>query len=142
MERTSVSMCCPECGGKVVQELDCWWQMGAIAQWEFSDPKLYKLHFYTVACYNLQHPSKFTDDALEGLKQTLCEAFDKGWSNEQVRAHIGRKWDGKAKVLLKEPKTPIMREWSMTISDVYIPDQPEGAADRVYAWAKSVRNEL
>ncbi len=133
---------CPECGGKEVDRLDCWWQLGAIGQWEFSDPELSRLHFYTVACYNLQHPSKFTDEALAALKSVFCAAFDNGWSNEQVRARINRQWDGKTKVTMKVPKQPVLRRWSMTISDVYLPDQPEGAADRAYAWAKAVRSEL
>lgn len=90
------------------------------------------------------HPSQFTEEVLEDLKNIFCEAYDKGWSNEQARARVskGGKWEGKRKVRLKEPKKPELHQWSMTISDIYIPDQPSRAAERVREWIKVVRNEL
>jgi hypothetical protein len=39
-------------------------------------------------------------------------------------------------------RRPALRRWSMTIADVYIPDQPQGAAARVRAWAAAIRREI
>lgn len=133
---------CPECGGAEVDGMNCWEQLGSLGILEFQDPELMSLHFYTVACYNIQHPAKFTDEAIQELKKLFSEAVDKNWSNEQVRKKIGRKWDGKGNVLLKEAKESEIVEWDMTISDVYLPNQTIGTANRVHNWVKVVRNKL
>jgi hypothetical protein len=39
-------------------------------------------------------------------------------------------------------RRPVLRQWSLTIADVYLPDQPQGAAERVKAWAASIRREF
>jgi hypothetical protein len=103
MEQKPFIKTCTECGAKEVEGMDCWWQLGGIGQWELNDPELYAVHFLTVACYNLQHPSQFTDEALEDLRNTFNEALENGWSNEQVRAQVSKAgWDGKKKVIVKE----------------------------------------
>ncbi|WP_397374627.1 DUF5946 family protein [Paenibacillus sp. PAMC21692] len=32
--------------------------------WEYDDPALQREHFYIVACYKLQHPARYTEDAI------------------------------------------------------------------------------
>jgi hypothetical protein len=39
-------------------------------------------------------------------------------------------------------RQPVLRQWSMAIADVYLPEQPEGAADRVRAWAAVIRRAI
>jgi len=36
----------------------------------------------------------------------------------------------------------VLRDWGMTIADVYLPDQPQGAVERVRAWAATIRSQL
>jgi hypothetical protein len=36
----------------------------------------------------------------------------------------------------------VLRRWPMTIADVYLSGQPQGAAERVKAWAAGIRQEL
>lgn len=50
---------------------------------------------------------------------------------------------GRTRVHREEaPLRPVLRQWSMTIADVYRADQPEGAAERARAWARTISREL
>ena len=130
---------CPECGAPVVDGLSCWEQLGAILAWEWQDPALLAVHFLTVASYNLQHPAQFTDDALAGLRAAFIEHLDQGVSVAEVRRRVSSVAEGKMRVLKPEAnRRPVLRPWPMTVADVYLPDQPQGAADRVRAWAAAI----
>jgi Family of unknown function (DUF5946) len=134
---------CPECGAPRVEGMTCWEQLGAIGAWEFQDPELMAEHFLTVASYNLQHPSQFTDEALAWLRSAFIDRLDHGTSVEELRRRAARAYEGKRRVLKGETeRKPVLRSWSLTIADVYIPDKPQGAAARVRAWAGAIRNEL
>ncbi|HMQ53100.1 MAG TPA: DUF5946 family protein [Anaerolineae bacterium] len=134
---------CPECGAPQVAGLTCWEQLGAIIAWEAQDPELQAEHFLTVAAYNLQHPAQFTDEALAGLQTALIDRLDKGVAVEVLRRRAAAAFEGKKRVLKKEvERRPVLRPWPMTIADVYRPDQPEGAAERVRRWAAGIRSEL
>ena len=118
--------------------------MGAILAWEWQDPELAAVHFLTVASYNLQHPAQFTAPALAGLREQFIAHLDQGIPISENppprRAGIAA---GATRVLKPEAeRRPLLRRWPMTIADVYIPEQPAGAAGRVKAWAASIREEL
>ena len=134
---------CPECGAPLVDGLDCWGQMGAVCAWEWQDPELAAVHFLTVASYNLQHPAQFTDEALGGLAAAYKAHLDGGLPVAEIRRRVGALAAGSARVLRPPAeRRPVLRRWPMTVADVYLPDQPEGAAERVRAWAASIRREL
>ena len=134
---------CPECGAPKVDGLSCREQLGVIGAWEWQDPALLALHFLTVASYNLQHPAQFTDAAIAGLRELFLAHLDQGVAVVEVRRRVAQSTAGSVRVLKPEAeRRPMLRHWSMTIADVYIPGQPEGAADRVKAWAASIRAEL
>lgn len=136
---------CPECGAPPASGMTCFEQLAAVLGWESVDPELAALHFYTVAAYNLQHPAPFTDEALEGLRITFREAIDEGLSGPEVRRRVDRRLAlaGKKKVLKAEAdRRPVRRTWQKSLADVYLPDRPQGAAERVRAWATAVRAEL
>ena len=133
---------CPECGGARVDGMTCWEQLGAIGAWEFQDPELYAEHFLTVASYNLQHPAQFTEEALADLRAGLIERLDNGTSAKELRRRMGRAYEGKRRVLIdKADRKEVLRTWSMTIAEVYIPGKPHGAVERVRQWAASIRKE-
>lgn len=141
-EKTSGDIC-PECGAPRVDSMDCWAQLGAICAWEWQDPELMAQHFLTVAAYNLQHPAQFTEEAIVGLRRAFLEHLDNNLSVAEIRRQIGRAWEGSPRVLKPEAmRRPVLRRWSVTIADVYIPDQPAGAAERVREWAASIRARL
>lgn len=117
--------------------------LGFLLAAESDDPALQAKHFLTVACYNLQHPARFTDAALAGLRAVFMEYLDHGLPITDVRRRVGRTAQGEARVLRRagEP-CPEPRAWRTTIADVFRPDHAEGAAERVRAWARSIRSEL
>ena len=134
---------CPECGASLVDGMNCWEQLGAILAWEWQNPELMAEHFLTVASYNLQHPAQFTEDAITGLAQQFREHLDKGLPVTEIRRRVAQSAEGKTKVLKPEAERHVvLKHWSMTIADVYLPDRPQGAAARVKAWAASIRSEL
>ena len=113
-----------------------------ILAWEWQDPELLAVHFLTVASYNLQHPAQFTDEALAGLRAAFIEHLDYGIAVAEVRRRVSSVTEGKTRVRKPEAdRHPVLRPWPMTIADVYRPDQPQGAADRVRAWAAVIRRE-
>jgi Family of unknown function (DUF5946) len=134
---------CPECGAPRVAGLTCWEQLGMVLAWEADDPELLAEHFLTVATYNLQHPAQFTDDALASLREVFADRLDRGISIQEIRRRVGRASAGSTRVLRPaSERRPVARAWSRTIADVYLPDQPQGAAARVRAWAAAVRREM
>ena len=134
---------CPECGAPQVEGLDCWGQLGAILAWEWNDPELSAQHFLTVASYNWQHPSQFTDEAYTGLRTAFREHLDHGLPVTEIRRRISTAAAGSQRVLKPEAERhPVPHRWPLTIADVYIPHQPEGAASRVKKWAASIRAAL
>lgn len=134
---------CPECGAPRVDGMDCWEQMGAVCAWEWQDSELAALHFVTVASYNLQHPTQFSDEAIQRLRALYIEHLDRGLAVAEIRRRVSEAADGNVKVLRPEGERQlVLRTWQMTIADVYLPDQPQGAAQRVRAWADTIRREL
>jgi hypothetical protein len=134
---------CPECGAAKVEGMDCREQLGALLSGEWDDPELAAEHFKTVACYNLQHPAQFTDEALAGLKAAFIENFEGKISIAGIRKRFGRGFDGRQHVLKPETERRLVRrDWKITIADVYLPGQPQGVAQRVRDWEKSVYDSL
>ena len=135
--------CCLECGAPKVDGMDCWGMLGAIIAWEYEDPELLMEHFKTVASYNLQHPAMFTDEAIAGLRRSFIEHIDHGLPPSEIRKRTAALARGSKRVLRREPdRSPVLRRWPMTIADVCIPDRPQGAAQRVRDWARSIRDGL
>lgn len=136
-------MSCPECGAPCVDGLSCWEQLGVVIAWEAEDAELAAEHFLTVASYNLQHPAQFTDGALAGLHGAFVDHLDRGVAVGELRRRAARAYEGSKRVLRREgERRAVLRRWGATIADVYRPDEPEGAAGRVRAWAASIRDEL
>jgi hypothetical protein len=143
LEENQASDNCPECGAPIVEGLTCWEQLGMLISWEFDDPELAAEHFLTVACHNLQHPAQFTDDAQAWLRSALIERLDHGLRVEELRRQASRAYKGSKRVLkAKSERRPVLRSWSMTLADVYLPGRREGAAARVRAWASAIRSEM
>ncbi len=134
---------CPECGAPTVNDMTCWEMLGAIIAWEFQDPELLAEHFLTVASYNLQHPAQFTEAALVGLQAVFIERLDHGLAVAEIRRRVGAATAGATRVRKPEAERyPVLRQWGMTIANVYLLDQPHGAAERVRVWAAAIRCEL
>jgi len=123
--------------------MDCFEQLGWLIGWEQQDPELAAVHFLTVASYNLQHPAQFRPEVLARLREAFIAHLDHGLPTSEIRRRMAEAYADSARVMLPGPeRRPVLRRWPMTIADVYLPDRPEGAADRVRAWAASIRAEL
>jgi hypothetical protein len=143
IDTDGIGTTCGECGAVRVDGMTCWEQLGSILAWEWNDPELAAHHFLTVASYNLQHPAQFTDEALAGLRASYIDHLEHGTLVEVLRRRASDPYEGKKRVLRPEAeRSPVLRAWSMTIADVYIPERPQGAGGRVAAWAASIRGEL
>jgi hypothetical protein len=117
--------------------------LGAILAWEGQDAALLAEHFLTVASYNLQHPAQFTDAALAGLRAVFIARCDQGLGIAEIRRRITRVASGTTRVRKSEAeRRAVLRQWTMTIADVYLPERPQDAAARVQAWSAAIRREL
>ena len=82
-------------------------------------------------------------EAIIRLRAGLIDYLDKGVGVKELRRRAARVFDGPKRVLKPESeRRPILRRWPLTIADVYIPDRPQGAAERVRRWAAAIRGEL
>lgn len=134
---------CPECGAPTIDGMTCWEQFGALLALEAHDPELLAVHFLTVAAYNLQHPAQFTDEAIAGLRASFIAHLDHGVSVATIRRRTAAVYDGKRRVLKPAAdRQPVFHRWPMTVADVYLPEHPEDAAERVRQWAAAIRRAL
>ncbi len=134
---------CPECGAALDDGLRCWGLFEWVLAWEVDDSELAAEHFFTVACYNLQHPAQFTNEALAWLRSALIDALDNGVPASELRRRAARGFNGPQRVLRpKLEREPALHRWAMTIGDVYLHSNPDGAAGRVREWAAAIRQEL
>lgn len=137
------SRSCPECGARSATGLSCQELFWLLLAREQEDPELLAEHFLTVACYNLQHPAQFTDGAIANLRAALIDRLDHGVTVPELRRRASRAFDGPRRVLRNETeRRPVLERWPLTIADVWLPDQLDGAAGRVRAWAASIRSRL
>ena len=121
----------------------CWEMLGALVAWGSLDPELLAEHFLTVASYELQHPAQFTDAALAAVRAAFIDRLDHGVALVKIRRRVRRAAAGATRMLRPAAERhPVLQLWSMTIADVYLPDQPQGAAARVRAWAAAIRREM
>lgn len=134
---------CPECGAPFVGGLTCPDQLAVILGWEGQDPELFKLHFYTVASFNLQHPAKFTDEALSEMRTIFVQALEGSASLEDLSRKMESRFEGNRRVLKDEAeRLPVLREWEVTVADVYGSGPREGASYRVRRWATAVKDSM
>ena len=134
---------CAECGVVIVDGITCQDQLTTILGWEGQDPELFRVHFYTVASFNLQHPAKFTNEALTELRTNFIQVFDGKTTLDTLAQRMESKFEGNKRVLKdEEERRTVLQEWLVTISDVYNSGRPDGASYRVRRWASTIRKTL
>ena len=127
----------------MVDGMTCWEQLGSMIAWEYQDAELLAEHFLTVASYNLQHPAQFTDEAIAGLQSSFLERLQHGLPISAIRRRAGAAYAGSKRVKRDiADRHPVFHPWSMTIADVYLPNHPQNAAQRVRTWAATIQHEL
>lgn len=138
---------CPECGAPLPESGTCQEHFHALLylEAEVSGAPGGLLHFYVVACYGLQHPDSFgyNQAALEGLRDNLAALVAGQATLEAIRQRMRAATDGPTRVRRREGEAVEWRRggWSMHVADV-LAGGMEGYAERVTAWAHSVRDTL
>jgi hypothetical protein len=128
---------CPECGASGCRE-----KFETMLALEFENPEVFgAVHHVTVICYNLQHPSAFSDEALAWMRSTLRALVEEGLSPAELRERSKKQFKGQVTVLSKTPKATRQIRWSMTVINVHI-DTPENYVSDIMVWAKSILGEI
>jgi hypothetical protein len=104
------------------------------------------LHFYAVACYNLQHPDSvgLTADALAGLRRNLGDALDGAASVAELRRRARAASDDPTRVLRRPGEPPVdwyRGSWPVNVTDVLTATAATYPA-LVETWACGVRGTL
>lgn len=139
---------CEECGAPLLHGESCRDNFHALLVLEGQVPGAPGsiVHFYTVACYVLQHPDNmnYTADALAGLRSSLADALEGRASVEDLRRRARRAAEGAGRVTRRpdDPAVPWRRGgWQVTVADV-LGAGPDGYAETVLRWARSIRGTL
>jgi Family of unknown function (DUF5946) len=136
---------CPECGALLGEAAACKQLFHAALAMEWVDPpSTGAAHHLLVATYMLQHPSGFTAEGRSGFAAVVAATVDERLSARQLRWTNRRRFeqqDRDWRIKVTTPNPPELREWQMTIADA-IDGDPHGLPERVWAWARSVREDL
>ncbi len=124
---------CPECGAAGCRE-----KFESMLALEFDDPAVFgAVHHVTVICFNLKHPSAFSEEALSWMRSTLRAIVEEGLTPAELRERSKKQFNGRVSVLNKAPKAPETVSWSMTVADIRT-DDPEAYVNDVRAWARAI----
>lgn len=99
-------------------------------------------HFYTVACYVLQHPvsMNYTVEALQGLKDSLLDALEGRSTLVDLRRRTRYAAEGSMRILRCEgdplPESSA-GEWQMTVADM-LTGGADAYVENVVRWARSI----
>jgi hypothetical protein len=136
---------CAECGAPIPEGGACLDHFHALLVLEgsFPDAPGSMLHFYAVACYNLQHPDTIglTAEVLAGLRRNLADALDGKASIEELRRRTRWATDGATRVRRRTGDPPVewhRGSWPVNVSDV-LTATAATYPDLVEGWARAVR---
>jgi hypothetical protein len=139
-----MSEVCPECGAPLLNGPTCQDNFHALlvleGQVEGAPGSI--THFYTVACYVLQHPESmsYTAEALDGLKVSLIDALEGRATVEDLRRRARFAAQGSIRIMRREgdrlPETQCVAG-EMTVAEV-LAGGAERYSENVRRWAQSI----
>lgn len=135
---------CIECGARETDGLSCYEMFGFPLVWEHNDPKLYALHFWLVSCYMIQHPSNYTEEGYKYMVKLFTEAYDNNWDTAYIlrkNRELVKNIDRVASHIPNKERVRTLREWPMTIEDIYLGGE-EKAIENIIKWKEKIRHEL
>ncbi|MFG1842589.1 DUF5946 family protein [Micromonospora sp. NPDC049175] len=145
---------CAECGGAVPTSGDCWTRLHELLEIETRvlptlEPEAgMRAHFFAVATYQLQHPSRLTRETLDRLHAAVDEMTGPAPPPiAYLRRGMGRFAAGSQKVIRSAPtdrshidaRWPV--SWSVTAQDVTERAESE-YPDAVGSWAVATLADL
>lgn len=137
-------MPCPGCGAPRQRGLTCREQWEELLALEFSDLRAGRVHFLTVACYQLQHPSSFalSPEATEQLRSALEDVVVHQRPVTAVRDEMQQAFTGSRRVRSAgSAETTPSSTWSVTVADLGAPD-PLEHEERIHRWARAVLDDV
>lgn len=154
MDATNADIC-PECGAALPVGGDCWSRLHELLEIEtrvlptLEPEAAQRAHFFAVAAYQLQHPSRLTRETLDRLRTAVSEMTSPSARPiEHLRREMGRFAAGSKKVTRSAPpgdRSHIDQRWptswSVTARDVTKRPDPE-YPDAVTGWAVATLADL
>jgi len=137
---------CPTCGARWEAGQDCQSQFEALLALEFADPAYGQVHFFTVACYMIQH-GRYSPSALAWVQQKLRGVLQEGLAMDQLRAQAAaenRPGARTASVLRSADDPPAPRvEWRVTLADAAAQaGSAESYCAAVRRWAEATLEQM
>jgi hypothetical protein len=145
---------CQECGAALPADGDCWDRVTDLLEIETRalaplDPEAGKrAHFFAIATYQLQHPSRSVLPILELLRTSVAEMLAPNARRiEEMRRHMSRATGGSQRVRSRVsagdrshvPNWP--RQWTMTVLDV-IAAPDDAYPTEVARWARATLSDI
>ncbi|MUM17295.1 hypothetical protein FZI91_19500 [Mycobacterium sp. CBMA271] len=142
--------CCPECGATLPDSGRCWdrvhqlLEVEAQALQDSTDGR--RAHFYAIATYQLQHPSRLTAPAVAELRVQLARMLTAevpiAELREDVRRNVrGLKVTNPAPTDISHVDSRWPRRWMITAADV-VARPPTEYMVAVRDWADATRETL
>jgi hypothetical protein len=145
---------CSECGAVLPAGGECWSRVNDLLEIEtrtlasVDREAALRAHFFAIATYQLQHPSRLTLPTLERLRDAIAEMLaPNARPVEDLRRDIARATNGSQRVARRAPAGDRShvphwpRQWSMTVADVIAaPDDAYPA--EVARWAQATLSDL
>ncbi len=112
---------CPECGADLQPGQSCDELFARVLGWEHRGaPETYACHHLLVMAWELQHPSRFTEPALEWVRTSLRRSLRDGVTAQRLLSEsrdafqqTRRTWK-----VTRHGVQPVLRRWPRTIADV------------------------
>jgi hypothetical protein len=135
---------CPECGAALAPGQTCDELFGTVLAWEGIDPpRTYANHHILVMSWELQHPSRFSEEALAWIRESLRRVLTEGVTPQDLRRESTRamQQQNRAFKITRSGAEIVPRAWSRTLSDV-IAEGSDAMPDSVGRWARAVACDL
>lgn len=137
---------CPACGARWEDGQDCQSQFEALLALEFADPAYGQVHFFTVACYMIQH-GRYSPQAQAWVQQKLRAVLQEGLKIDQLRTQAAaehRPCARTAAVLRSADEPPAPRvKWRVTLADVAAQaGSAESYCAAVRRWAEATLEQM
>ncbi|HCF87147.1 MAG TPA: hypothetical protein DEV72_18330 [Ktedonobacter sp.] len=137
---------CAECGAVLSEGSTCQTIFEEFLSLEYTDPAYGQVHFFTVACFMIQH-GRYSDEALTGMLPLLRASLDEQLPAQQLRERAARGMNEATrtwKVTRQAGASPLPKiAWTLTIADVAQSMQdPEKYCEHVKQWARVTLQQM
>ncbi len=138
------SQSCPECGAALDPGVSCDDLLVKVGLWEQDAPGVKDTqHHLLVLCWEIQHPRRFSDQALAWACESVRRAVTEGLSTEELRDRSleGQTPTDRVWKVMGGGGVAVQRKWPVTLADV-ADEGYAGLPESIQRWAESVLGEL